>query len=350
MVKGARKDIWSATRIDVANYCRMRYYLIYVEGEHRLNLSAYEKGSLLHHVIENFWADDNGNKIPRYSSPEEFAKKTQGKWMQRIIVSEKTGRQIHWRFDEEKYFVKSQLKDICIPLYPYLLNEGPPLYTELPFLFSFSQGGRRKLFRGRIDELRIRDGKAILRDYKSGNPWIGQQKVDHDPQMTTYNAGLCAICQTNPQFAKSLNLENSLVSSSNNPNFILESLNSEFFMTDSFLHKDKKEPPPTLQKTFRKEEHFYELIRMIDGTLESITNNTIYPERGRKCDSCDVNEACAKRLSCAKNSLNCDKNGQLYFEFAAPLYIRPLAPIKKMKAQSNQRLFSFMKKKKSNPS
>ena len=59
---------WSASRIDVANYCRMRYYLKYVEKEKSLKLPAYVKGSLLHSLIESFWKK-NG-------TPEEAAKKS----------------------------------------------------------------------------------------------------------------------------------------------------------------------------------------------------------------------------------------------------------------------------------
>lgn len=64
---------WSATRINVANYCRMRYYLNYVDSDKPkpLRLSAYVRGSLLHALIDNFW--------DKLGTPDEVAKKSSGK-------------------------------------------------------------------------------------------------------------------------------------------------------------------------------------------------------------------------------------------------------------------------------
>ena len=44
------KEYWSASRIDTANYCNMRYYLRYVDPikPKSLRISPYVKGSLLH--------------------------------------------------------------------------------------------------------------------------------------------------------------------------------------------------------------------------------------------------------------------------------------------------------------
>ena len=49
-----QKEFWSATKIDSANYCMMRYYLKYVDPlkPKPLKLSSYIKGRLLHGLIE----------------------------------------------------------------------------------------------------------------------------------------------------------------------------------------------------------------------------------------------------------------------------------------------------------
>ena len=313
-----RRDIWSSTMIDVANYCMMRYYLIYVEREKRMNFSSYEKGSLLHKMIEDFWIEKNGFKIPKYDSAKEFASKAQGKWVQRIIGAEKSGRVIDWRFENEKWLIRSSLPGICIPLYEWLVREGPPLYSELPFEFSFLEGDNRRIFKGRIDEVRIRDGKVILRDYKSGNPLIGEMKVKHDPQMTLYSVGLCSLCKADPNFAKSLGLEAEANKFMGNPIFISEKIHPEFFMVEALRYSNQKIPQQVIYPTFRTDEHFFELIRMIDGVTEKINKELIYPERGRKCDYCDVKIACEKKLSLASNNEAKDSNRQLVFDFAAP--------------------------------
>jgi hypothetical protein len=62
---------WTASRIDIANYCRMRYYLRYVEKESSLRLAAYAKGTLLHGLIEHFW--------DKLGTEEEVAKKRENK-------------------------------------------------------------------------------------------------------------------------------------------------------------------------------------------------------------------------------------------------------------------------------
>jgi len=337
-----KSGIWSATRIDVANYCRMRYYLVYIKGEQRLNLSAYEKGSLLHNLIEKFWIEKNGIKVPRYASAEEFTKKAQGKWVGRFKGAEKTGRKIEWRVEDEKWMIKNVLPDICIPLYNYLVSEGPPLYTELPFRFSFLQGNSRKIFRGKIDEVRTRDGEVIIRDYKSGNPWIGDMKVEHDPQMTIYNVGLCALCYASLDFARTLGLEEEAKKFMGHPVYISDKIHPEFFMIEAFRYVEHKIPPQVIHKTSRKDEHFLELIRMINGTINAVQKGNIYPERGRKCDSCDVKYACAKRVELARNTQAQDLDGQLMFDFAAFDFQKAREPVSEPKVI--QKKFRLRKK------
>lgn len=357
---------WSATRINVANYCRMRYYLNYVDPDKPkpLRLSAYVRGSLLHGLIENFW-DKMGtpeevskkSSKKKYCDAESFSSYAQGKW-QGIIFADDSVKEkynayfsqgnsdeaekikshlIYWKNSQEKWTIKSGLKRECIPLFSYLLNEGRPLFSELKF--DFVLNNRR--FTGRLDEVRKRDGKVIIRDYKSGNPWVGDEKKYFDPQLTMYNVSLCSLCYDDRAFAEKLGLESSLVDKfMGHPMYINPDFQVEFFMIDA-LGIDPSNPkihdiPPVIVSSDRKDAHFFEVIKMIEGIEESIRTKNIYPERGRKCDSCDLKSPCRDKLNDVRAGTLVDKRGQQYFNFATPLFIQ-----KEEKPAFNQRKFRF---------
>ncbi len=340
---------WSATRINVANYCRMRYYLNYVDSDKPkpLRLSAYVRGSLLHALIDNFWdklgtPDEVAKKSSgkKYHDAESFSNYSQGKW-KRIIIADKKlreeyatkeleqeaerneGRLINWKFDGEAWQVNGTLPRICVPLFDYLMKEGKPEFSELPF--DFVLGNRR--FTGRMDDIRKRDGKVVIRDYKSGNPWVGDMKSFFDPQLTMYNVGLCSLCKHYPEIAERLGLEKQVVETfMGHPNFIHPDFVVEFFMIDA-LGIDANNPkiktmPNVVVASDRKNEHFEEVLKMIIGTEEAVTAGNIYPERGRKCDSCDLKYACAKKLELVGTDAMIDKAGQEFFNFAMPAFLR----------------------------
>jgi len=83
-----------------------------------------------------------------------------------------------------------------------------------------------------------------------------------------------------------------------------------------------------MHSTKRTDNHFFEVIKMIDGVEESIRSGNVYPERGRKCDSCDEEIACEKRLQLASQRLTADINKQGFFSFAAPRYMKPVLKTK----------------------
>ena len=61
-------------------------------------------------------------------------------------------------------------------------------------------------------------------------------------------------------------------------------------------------------------------MRMIKGIEESVTTGDIYPERGRKCDSCNMKVSCEGKLKDALDSWPAQDNGQGLFDFAASTY------------------------------
>lgn len=316
---------WTATRIDIANYCRMRYYLIYIEKESSMRLSAYAKGTLLHELIENFWdklgteeeVEKNKNK-KKYSNEKEFAKYAQGLWMRTVIASQNSKNPIKWSYENEQWVIHSELSDVCTSLYPILLKEGKPIFREIGFDFLI-QGKR---FRGRIDDVRIRDGKIVIRDYKSGRPWLGEMKLNNDPQLTFYNIGLCSLCSDN-EFAEKLGLIDKREQFMGNPIYINPDFIEEFFMVEApSFNLKKNRSINIIYSTTRKDEHFFELINMINGIEKTVSEGEIYPERGRKCDYCDMKYACEKRLEKTGAGHFEDKKGQGFFSFAIPSYAR----------------------------
>jgi len=336
----------------------MRGYLKYYDSTSKeLRLPAFKKGSLLHSVIEHFWeklgteeevAKTKGKKGgKKYSNAEEFAKHVRGKWFQLVIGSEKSNKPIDWEFENQKFVIGNSMTGICVPLFDELVKEGRPLYSEVPFEFVL---GNRK-FIGKIDEIRIREEKLILRDYKSGSPWIGDMKLNHDPQMTFYNVGICSKAYVDENFAKSIGLLEERASFMGHPIFISDKIHPEFFMVEAPYRRKKaieegnKNLPEIIHKTSRRDEHFYELIKMIDGAEKNMRNGIVYPERGRKCDYCSMKKPCEDKLGSSIIGESAEymltKNEQMLFRFAAPHFILP-ANIEGPK----QKRFNFNKKTK----
>ncbi|MEM3113150.1 MAG: PD-(D/E)XK nuclease family protein [Candidatus Pacearchaeota archaeon] len=384
---------WSASRIDVANYCRMRYWLKYVEHAPESILPAFPKGSLLHNIIvggenengekENFWTrlGNTGDLVKverskrgevkkyhyrgkaKYHDAKSFALYAMGKWSQILFRDDKLRRDIKkktysgkeledaekkliaWRDENHPWEIRNQIGEIAEQLFDILIDEGKPFDTELAFDFVlrnlyFAENPKNLFnlwFSGRIDEVRLRDGKVVIRDYKSGNPFIDQMKVKHDLQLTLYNAGLCSLVIKDDNLAEKLGLlekrENYMGRRKDymgNPIFIDNEFEEEFFMIEApFVAKKmlEKNPdvrptnlPKILHKSVRRNEHFFELMRMIKGTEESVNSGIIYAERGRKCDLCSFKYSCEKKLEDALGGGPKEDNGQELFDFVGATY------------------------------
>lgn len=365
---------YSSSKIDVANYCIMRYFLKYCEKKKPLRLSVYAKGGLLHKVIEEFQLKlGTEEEVARkyrtkkaYFDSESFSNYVAGKWNQLVIADYKSrekleketdkktikrikGRLIHWRAEEEKWTIRASLKRISEPLFGNLIEEGPPIYSELPF--DFTLFGRR--FTGKIDEVRMRNKKIIIRDYKSGKPWIGRMKLNYDPQMTVYNAGLCSLCYDNEEFARTLGLGEERKRFMGNPIYVNENFEHEFFMIEALpiITKEESEKKnwekniKLIYPTTRTDKHFFEVIKMIEGVEKAVEIGNVYPERGRKCDDCDENISCEGVLELADQEIVKDLGGQGFFSFAAPLYMKPVKKIKS-RVDKNTKRFKWKPKKK----
>ena len=340
---------WSATKINVANYCTMRYFLRYVRGVEPLRLSAYVKGSLLHSIIENFWkrignpeevkSTSKKFKDKKYFDEESFVKYVQGKWKRIIVADEKSKKKISWKYKEEPWIILDSLGKVAHPLYYNLLEQGPPIFSELSFDFEVG----RKRFRGRIDEVRVENGKIILRDYKSGWPRVGEMKLKHDPQLTLYNVGLVSLCKQDKRIARKLGIEGKLEEFMSGALFVSPNIEEQFFMIEALSLDPSKVKiiPDVVNKTKRTDNHFFELIKMVEGTQESINRGIVYPERGKKCDLCDLKYACDKELKNANKGNFSEEDGQGILSFAVPSYAKK----EEIKPKIKQKRIRFRYKK-----
>ena len=336
---------WSPSRIDAANYCIMRYYLKYYLKETPLRLSSYLKGNLLHTLVEEFWqklgqaheVSKKGRK--RYSNAEEFSAYAQRMWDYFCIRGENSKKPIFWNPEigkKERWIIKKKLEEICYHLFPILVEEGPPLFSEKEFKFGLIG----KIFTGFIDEIRIKNGKAMIRDYKSGRPYMGEMKLDFDPQLTIYSVAIGAMAYENEEFAKKLGLEFQRKSFMGNPHYVVPNLQQEFFMLEApvkiaeLKKQGKKLIPKVINVTTRTDNHFFEVIKMIDSVQERIITGNIVAERGRKCDFCDLKQVCKKKIDEVEIGSMKDKKGQFNLEFAVPFFAR--AENKNIKKQKKQ--------------
>jgi len=370
--KSIKEIEWSATRVDKANYCRFGYALHYVEKSPELNLPVFPKGRLLHDLTQHFrkrlGKEENislatgkykGNRV-KYHDAESFGRYAWRCWtkivmsdylnrtkLEKILhttkerrlsekeVKEKESieeRLVDWGDITEKWTIRESIPKICEPLFNILINEEKPLFSELAFKFIAG----KYIIKGRIDAVFNRNGKVVIRDYKSGRPWIGPMKFNHDPQLTIYNVGLCNLAFTNVETARKLGLEERRNEYMGNPIFADPEFEMEFFMMEApKVAKDLKEKakgkksknprvPKTIYTTNRTDDHFYEVLAMIRGTEISIANGDYYPERGRKCDSCSMKLACNEELKKARDKIATERDGQILIYETAPLYKKPV--------------------------
>lgn len=332
---------WTASKIDAANYCTMRFYLRYVDPRKpkSLMLPVYAKGSLLHSSIEHFWnkfgepeeikRNKNGKitSKKKYSNPQEFQKYLDGKWMQRLIGNMESERSIDWQFEEQPWVIRSQLEKLAEPLFNQLISQEKPLHIEFPFKFTLGN----KKFTGRIDEIRIEEGYVLIRDYKSGKPWLDETKLKGDPQLTFYNAGLNMLLKQHDE------LRNYFIQKGANEEFLTfdkgiinPNFKQEFFMIEALPRIEHPENFPMMKdipnlrlSAQRKEAHFSELLKMVEGVFSSVSSGKVYPERGRKCENCDMKIVCDKELEMSGSGYMLGKNNQYHLSFDIPDYLKP---------------------------
>lgn len=339
------RNSWSASKLNVANYCTFKFYLRYVLHKETLRLSAYVKGSLLHELIEKFWdrlgtvdeAESTSKRFKdkKYYDAKSFAEYGKGLWKRIIVADEKAENKISWNSEGQPWQILNQFEKILTPLYYSLEERGRPLFSEMKFKFVVNN----KIFDGRIDEIRKEGDKIRVIDYKSGSPWVGEMKLKHDPQLTMYNAAICAKLRTEQEFARKFDLEGRVEEFMEGRKFISPKIEQGFFMIEAMsINPEKvKNIPNPLTITYRDDSHFFEILKMVEGTEKSIKNGSFFPEYGRKCDLCDLKHACDEESKKIGQGYLADKKGNLYLPFAVPDYIKKVME----QENPNQKKFRF---------
>ncbi len=170
-------------------------------------------------------------------------------------------------------------------------------------------------------------------------------KLNFDPQPTIYNAALNGMMSESDEVARALGFDGRVINADGS--FINHDFVQEYFMleAENFVRKKesegKKVVMPYLREARRTDEHFYEVIRMIEGTEKAVATGNIYAERGRKCDDCDMKNACAAKLMKSWEGPFSVK-GQMTFDFAIPRFAKTETKSQKEKTQKK---IIFRKKK-----
>jgi hypothetical protein len=185
----ASGEVLSATRLERWASCGFRYFLGDVlqlgerdDPERVIELSRTDRGSLIHQVLERFFAQVLADGPPQPDvawSPEartrlraiaeEVAGEVEGRGL--------TGRPLRWRLQREEVFdllddvlsaddrfrAANQSRPSRVE-FPFGMHDADPVAIELP-------GGRTVLFRGQADRVdATADGRYLVLDYKTGSP------------------------------------------------------------------------------------------------------------------------------------------------------------------------------------
>jgi ATP-dependent helicase/nuclease subunit B len=189
----------SPSRLETWAACGYRYFLKHVldvsdrdDPERTDEISALDRGSLIHQTLEEFVAEaiDHGAPAPDMTwTPEQRARlhEIADDLAQIYEATGKTGRAINWRvrrddlrslldtfIEVDERFRRSHLATPDRVELDFGVRSGDPVDIELP-------SGRRLAMRGLADRIDLtQDGRVVVSDYKSGK---GKKfdSLDEDP-------------------------------------------------------------------------------------------------------------------------------------------------------------------------
>ena len=190
-IPGTDQRPLSPSRLEAWATCGFRYFLAHVlelsdrdDPESVEEISAMDRGSLIHHVLEVFISEamdvESDSEMPK---PGEEWTELHRRRLHEIAAEAfvdyeargRTGRPVHWQVKQ---------KDLLAVLDLFLVddndfrrnNRATPVRVELPFGLQDSEplpihlpNGRTLRFRGLADRIdTTEDGRVIVSDYKSG--------------------------------------------------------------------------------------------------------------------------------------------------------------------------------------
>ena len=203
----------SPTRLETWAHCGFKYYLSSLLGlrerddpERLVDLSAMDRGSAVHEVLETFIGDAIDAGVPEPDEPWSPVERLRihaiaDGVFARYEVEGRTGRSLHWRMAK---------RNLSLLLDQVLVQDDEhrrtrrtrPISVELPFgldgrdpVTLALDDGRTLQFRGRADRVdRTEDGRLVVIDYKSGKPtkYVGIDTDDPVREGLTLQLGLYA--------------------------------------------------------------------------------------------------------------------------------------------------------------
>jgi len=281
--------VWTASKIDDATYCPRLYYYKHVRKLRFPINASMALGIFMHRAMEKYFY--NGEGKPKYKSAESFANICKARWKRFVAKGKIRGQEISWSKKEEPYIIaETILPEICRKVYDIVAQEDMPLFREAKF--DFVLDGRR--FKGKIDYITKRDGKVIVRDYKSGRRKPGNMKLDFDPQFTLYFLAVASLCHGDKRFAQALKVDDEARKKwAGNPEYLPDMIEGEyFFMREGEIF-------PIRREAF----HYYDFCNMLEGLESMIRRREFAPQRGRLCDYCLAQNVCREETELTKEKL-----------------------------------------------
>lgn len=314
---------WSPTGLDSFLECPKRRFL-HKKLNKKLTWPDFAKGTHMHRKIEELRTNHLRpllEKNSRYNSAEAYANVVANDWRQGAIKECKIrGDKILWENENQPYIIKNELKEICLRIYPILMEEAEKTQAIIfknitkkgnisfrtAYEFEFVYKGRG--FSGEIDEIRKENDKIIIRDYKTGKWRYIEDRLNYAFQPTQYEFTACALLigedKTSEEFREALGItEEQAKSWIKKPDEMSENILFEYFMLDlpQVWDKEKKEWTTLYDKNpiirvERKNSHYKELSQNIDiaNIIQSEIEDRAYypPFRGHHCKRCFYQKEC----------------------------------------------------------
>jgi len=233
-----------------------------------------------------------------------------------------TSEPIEWRYAQEKYVIKSQIKSLAYPLYDRLCKEGRPLESEWSFkveLRDLASDGRRMGLHGRIDEIRPDKNVIVIRDFKTGF-LLQRPKIDfYGVQPTEYILATLLTAYHDPIFADKIKLKKEEI-----PHLLRDDIALKKRIRFDYVMLEGKDYDNNVfikvTPTWRTSKHFNDLITLIHETWDAFTNGTIEPDLTKDvCNKCPVREICMERAEDPRYK----KGEQTKFDFVEMLHRHP---------------------------
>ena len=298
--------VWSPTTLTIASQCiRSLYYY-----KKRIDVPITQDiaiGLFLHSKLANFYKEDG---TPKFKSPEAYESRLMGDWKR---YPAKTGKIRGARIQHETgelYMLLPKIGGIAYKIYEEYSQQPAPLLVEYPqtdrrrahtakLQIESKVDGKQivKVLAGRIDEIRP---NLTIRDHKyTRRREFREMKRSYDLQLTHYALYLAGLISNSRELAQFLRVKEflgvnelpDLISLAQQINLEYHTMRAEYEYDENAKRRlviDVKIIPVGK----RTEQHFHELLKIMDDLEERISKDAFHPNRGDHCDRCLYKEPC----------------------------------------------------------